>query len=164
MDRLWAPWRIGYVLSEKPTGCIFCCKPAAEDDAGEMILNRGDLSYVLINAYPYNNGHLLVVPYEHCSDIGLLTEPQLLDILRQTRRAIEVIRQAMRPDGLNVGFNVGRVAGAGIEEHLHLHIVPRWAGDTNFMPVLSDTRVVPQSLQECYDLLSYHFRTLSEES
>jgi ATP adenylyltransferase len=106
----------------------------------------------------------LVVPYEHCSDIGLLTEPQLLDILRQTRRAIEVIRQAMRPDGLNVGFNVGRVAGAGIEEHLHLHIVPRWAGDTNFMPVLSDTRVVPQSLQECYDLLSYHFRTLSEES
>lgn len=164
MDRLWAPWRIGYVLSEKPTDCIFCTKPAASDDAGEMILNRGQLSYVLINAYPYNNGHLLVVPYEHCCDIGLLTEAQLADMMRQTRRAIEVIRQAMRPDGFNVGFNIGRVAGAGIEEHLHLHVVPRWTGDTNFMPVLADTRVVPQSLQECYDLLSYHFRTLSEES
>jgi ATP adenylyltransferase len=154
LDRLWAPWRIGYVLSEKPTGCVFCCKAAAQDDAVEMVLNRGELSYVLINAYPYNNGHLLVVPYDHCSDIGQLSEEQLLDMMRQTRRWIDVLREAMRPDGFNVGFNIGRVAGAGIEEHVHLHIVPRWNGDTNFMPVLADTRVVPQSLRECYELLS----------
>lgn len=164
MDRLWAPWRIGYVLGERPPGCIFCAKPPLNDDDGEMILNRGELSYVLINAYPYNNGHLLVVPYEHCSDLTLLSEEQLVDIMRQTRCAISVLREAMRPDGFNVGFNIGRVAGAGIEEHVHLHIVPRWNGDTNFMPVLSDTRVVPQSLRECYEMLSCHFRNLSEES
>jgi ATP adenylyltransferase len=164
LDRLWAPWRIGYVLGEKPEGCVFCAKPSANDDAGEMILNRGELSYVLINAYPYNNGHLLVVPYEHCSDLGRLSEAQLVDLMRETQRAVEVLRRAMCPDGFNVGFNIGRVAGAGIEEHVHLHIVPRWSGDTNFMPVLGDTRVVPQSLRECYELLSGHFQTFSKES
>ncbi len=157
MDRLWAPWRIGYVLSEKPDGCIFCEKPAAGDDAAELILNRGQLSYVLMNAYPYNNGHLLVVPYEHVSDVLSLSEEQLMDMMRLTRRTLGAIERAMRPDGFNVGFNVGRVAGAGIEEHVHMHIVPRWAGDTNFMPVLGDTRVVPQSLRECYELLVGHF-------
>lgn len=164
MDRLWAPWRIGYVLGERSEGCVFCDKPTAGDDAAELILNRGQLSYVLMNAYPYNNGHLLVVPYEHVADILSLSEEQLVDMMRVTRSAIEVTQRAMRPDGFNVGFNVGRVAGAGIEEHVHLHIVPRWAGDTNFMPVLGDTRVVPQSLRECYELLVGHFKQLSEEA
>ncbi len=164
MDRLWAPWRIGYVLSEKSEDCIFCDKPSAGDDAAELILNRGELSYVLMNAYPYNNGHLLVVPYEHVPDVLSVSEEQLVDMMRLTRRAIEATQRAMRPDGFNVGFNVGRVAGAGIEEHVHLHIVPRWAGDTNFMPVLGDTRVVPQSLRECYELLASHFQQLSEEA
>jgi ATP adenylyltransferase len=164
VDRLWAPWRIGYVLSEKSDGCIFCEKPAAGDDAAELILNRGQLSYVLMNAYPYNNGHLLVVPYEHVSDMLSLSEEQLVDIMRLTRRTLGAIERAMRPDGFNVGFNVGRVAGAGIEEHVHMHIVPRWAGDTNFMPVLGDTRVVPQSLRECYELLLGHFEQSNEEA
>jgi ATP adenylyltransferase len=157
LDRLWAPWRIGYVLSEACDGCIFCEKPAADDDCGELILNRSEFSYVLMNAYPYNNGHLLVVPYEHVSGILSLSEEQLFDMMRLTRRAVGAIGEAMHPDGFNVGFNVGRIAGAGIEEHVHLHIVPRWAGDTNFMPVLGDTRVVPQSLRECYELLVRHF-------
>jgi ATP adenylyltransferase len=164
VDRLWAPWRIGYVLGERSEGCVFCDKPSAGDDAAELILNRGQLSYVLMNAYPYNNGHLLVVPYEHVADILSLSEEQLVDMMRVMRGAIEVTRRAMRPDGFNVGFNVGRVAGAGIEEHVHLHIVPRWAGDTNFMPVLGDTRVVPQSLRECYQLLVGHFKQLNEEA
>ena len=153
MDRLWAPWRIGYILGERPDGCIFCDKPAAGDDEAELILNRGRLSYVLMNAYPYNNGHLLIAPYDHVADIGELSEAQLVDMMRLTKQWIEGLKRAMYPDGFNVGFNVGRVAGAGIEEHVHLHIVPRWNGDTNFMPVLGDTRVVPQSLRECYELL-----------
>lgn len=153
MDRLWAPWRIGYVVGEKPSGCIFCRKPAAGDDEKELILNRGPLSYVLMNAYPYNNGHLLVAPYEHIPNISGLSDDQLLDMMRLTKVWIGVLERAMAPDGFNVGINIGRVAGAGIEEHVHLHIVPRWNGDTNFMPVLADTRVVPQSLRECYELL-----------
>ena len=156
MDRLWAPWRIGYVLGEKPDGCIFCDKPRAGDDEAELILNHGPLSYVLMNAYPYNNGHLLIAPYDHVADIAELSEAQLVDMMRLTKQWIDTLKAAMYPDGLNVGFNVGRVAGAGIEEHVHLHIVPRWNGDTNFMPVLSDTRVVPQSLRECYELLRKH--------
>ena len=153
MDRLWAPWRIGYVLGEKSSECIFCSKPAAEDDEGELILNRGPLSYVLMNAFPYNNGHLLVAPYEHIADISGLSEEQLADMVRLAKAWVEILRRAMVPDGFNVGFNIGRVAGAGIEEHVHLHVVPRWNGDTNFMPVLADTRVVPQSLRECYGML-----------
>ena len=153
MDRLWAPWRIGYILGDKSSECIFCSKPAAGDDEAELILNRGPLSYVLMNAFPYNNGHLLVVPYEHIADISGLSEEQLVDMVHQAKAWVEVLRRAMLPDGFNVGFNIGRVAGAGIEEHVHLHIVPRWNGDTNFMPVLADTRVVPQSLRECYGIL-----------
>jgi ATP adenylyltransferase len=164
LDRLWAPWRIGYVLGEKSNGCIFCEKPAADDDAAELILNRSQLSYVLMNAYPYNNGHLLVVPYEHVPDVVSLSEEQLVDMMRLTQSAIEATRRAMSPDGFNVGFNVGRIAGAGIEQHVHLHVVPRWAGDTNFMPVLGDTRVVPQSLRECYDLLVSHFTHPNKEA
>jgi ATP adenylyltransferase len=106
-----------------------------------------------MNAYPYNNGHLLVAPYEHIADISGLSEEQLADMVRLAKAWVEVLRRAMYPDGFNVGFNIGRVAGAGIEEHVHLHIVPRWNGDTNFMPVLADTRVVPQSLRECYVML-----------
>ena len=156
MDRLWAPWRIGYVLGDRPEGCIFCDKSDAGDDDDELILNRGEFSYVLMNAYPYNNGHLLIAPYEHVADIAQLSEEQLVDMMRLTRRAVGALKAAMYPDGFNVGFNIGRVAGAGIEEHVHLHIVPRWNGDTNFMPVLAETRVVPQSLRECYELLRAH--------
>jgi ATP adenylyltransferase len=157
LDRLWAPWRIGYILGERPSECIFCSKPAAGDDERELILNRGPLSYVLMNAYPYNNGHLLVAPYEHIADLSGLSEEQLIDMVRLAKGWVEILRRAMYPDGFNVGFNIGRVAGAGIEEHVHLHVVPRWNGDTNFMPVLADTRVVPQSLGECYGVLRSEF-------
>lgn len=161
MDRLWAPWRIGYVIGEKPTGCIFCTKPAADDDPAELILNRGELSFVLMNRFPYNNGHLLVAPYAHVADLSGLEQDQLVEMMGLVKVWVEVLRRAMYPDGFNVGFNIGRVAGAGIEEHVHLHIVPRWNGDTNFMPVLDDTRVVPQSLRECYEVLRTEFEKSS---
>lgn len=157
MDRLWAPWRIGYVIGEKPTECVFCSQPATHDDEQELILNRGELSFVLLNRFPYNNGHLLVAPFEHVGDLSGLTQAQLVEMMGLAKVWIEVLRRAMYPEGFNVGFNIGRVAGAGIEEHVHLHIVPRWSGDTNFMPVLGDTRVVPQSLRDCYEVLRAEF-------
>jgi ATP adenylyltransferase len=161
LDRLWAPWRIGYVLGEKPTECIFCSKPSLDHDEEELILNRGTLSFVLMNRFPYNNGHLLVAPYEHVGDLSGLGQEQLVEMMGLVKVWVEVLRRAMYPDGFNVGFNIGRVAGAGIEEHVHLHIVPRWNGDTNFMPVLDDTRVVPQSLRECYGVLRAEFEKSS---
>ena len=124
MDLLWAPWRIGYVLGERAAGCIFCDKPQAGDDASELILNRGEHSYVLMNAYPYNNGHLLITPYEHVADITDLTEAQLVDMMKLSKVWVDVLKRAMYPDGFNVGYNIGQVAGAGIEQHIHMHIVP----------------------------------------
>ena len=148
---------MAYVVCERPTGCVFCCKSDADDDEAELVLNRGALSFVLMNAFPYNNGHLLVAPYEHIGDLSELREEQLCEMVHLAKVWVEVLRRAMSPEGFNVGLNIGRVAGAGIEEHIHLHIVPRWNGDTNFMPVLADTRVVPQSLRDCYTMLRTEF-------
>lgn len=152
MDHLWAPWRIDYILGkEREPGCIFCTKPASSEDEENLIAHRADGAYTIMNKFPYNNGHVLVVPYRHVSDICLLSPEENSLLVQEVTRAIEALRKVMNPDGFNVGINLGVVAGAGIAEHVHYHVVPRWNGDTNIMPVLADVRVIPQHLRETRD-------------
>ena len=154
MDTLWAPWRIGYIKGEKPKGCIFCQILAQHDDAANYVLHRGAHCLVMLNLYPYNNGHLMVVPYAHLDSVEQLAEDATAELMALTRRALAALRVAMRPTGFNIGINQGTPAGAGVADHVHQHVVPRWIGDTNFMPVLGETRVMPQSLESCYALLA----------
>ena len=155
--RLWAPWRLEYIKGPKPDECIFCSKPAAGDDRAALIVARGERCFAMLNAYPYNNGHLMVAPYEHLPSIEDLDEPTLLELIQLTNRSLAAMRQAYSPEGFNVGINLGKVAGAGVEEHVHQHVVPRWGGDTNFMPVVGGTRVLPQSLDDSWGTLSELF-------
>jgi len=148
MRQLWAPWRMEYIGSETRTddSCIFCTKASENRDAENYVLHRGKHCFVIMNLYPYNNGHLMVAPYEHAPDIEVLTADVLADIMSTTQKCLAALRTAMAPHGFNMGINQGSVAGAGITDHMHLHIVPRWNGDTNFMPVLADVKVMPQHL------------------
>jgi ATP adenylyltransferase len=151
MKNLWAPWRMGYILSnQKEEGCIFCPGKNRDKDQERLILYVGSLTMVMMNRFPYNNGHLLVAPIRHVPGLEDLTEEETMDLLRVVRKAIHVLRVVMQPEGFNVGLNLGRVAGAGMEEHMHFHIVPRWGGDTNFMTVLEDVRVIPEHIEETY--------------
>mgnify|MGYP005837099215 FL=1 len=149
-ERLWAPWRMQYVSEAgKPDGaCIFCEKPAADDDASNLIVWRGQLCYVILNLYPYTSGHLMIVPYRHTRDLTSLTDAEWQEMGTLMRLCVRALEREYHPDGFNVGFNLGRAAGAGIEAHLHLHIVPRWHGDTNFMSTVGETRVLPESLEQ----------------
>jgi ATP adenylyltransferase len=156
MEHLWAPWRIKYILGKKEDGCFLCRKPQEADDARNLILIRDRTCFALLNTYPYNAGHLLVAPYKHTGALEDLAEQELTELMLLTRRCKQLLQQAMKPDGFNIGINLGRVAGAGLEDHLHLHIVPRWNGDTNYMPVLGEVRVVPQALEELYVELRKH--------
>ncbi|MFH1537878.1 MAG: HIT domain-containing protein [bacterium] len=140
-------------MSEKTEECIFCEKPKQNKDRENLILYRAERSFILMNLYPYNNGHLMVAPYAHAHDIEELDSETLLEVMTLTRRLVRLMKRVMRPEGFNIGFNQGQVAGAGIHEHLHLHIVPRWLGDVNMMPVLADTRVISQHIEETYDAL-----------
>jgi ATP adenylyltransferase len=149
-ERLWAPWRLEYIKSEKPDECIFCRALASDDDAGHYVVNRGEHAFVMLNAYPYTNGHVMVSPYRHVPSLEELDEPTLLELMTLVRSSMGAIRDAYGPEGFNIGVNQGKVAGAGVEEHVHMHVVPRWGGDTNFMPVIADTRVLPQSLEDSY--------------
>lgn len=153
MKRIWAGWRMKYVAGEKPHKCVFCETVRADDDAANRVLCRGNRTALVLNLYPYTNGHLLVVPYVHVGDLVDLDEETLAEMMRMTAKGVRVIRAAMSPDGFNVGLNLGRAAGAGIEDHVHIHIVPRWHGDTNFMPVLGDVRVIPEWLDDTYQKL-----------
>ncbi|HLJ56184.1 MAG TPA: HIT domain-containing protein [Chthonomonadaceae bacterium] len=147
-EQLWAPWRLQYIESaDKAEGCIFCAFPAAGRDAEHLIVHRADHAFIILNAFPYSNGHLMVVPFKHTSDLAVYTDDEMLDVMRLTRLSVALLRRVFRPDGFNLGVNMGRVAGAGIADHLHWHIVPRWHGDTNFMPVMADVRVIPESLE-----------------
>jgi ATP adenylyltransferase len=157
MKYIWAPWRIRYVRSEKPKGCILCDKPKENKDAENYILYRGKLNFVMLNAYPYNPGHLMVVPYRHAASLVELTEKERNEHYALVTRGIEVLQAVFTPAGFNIGANLGKVAGAGIDDHFHSHIVPRWNGDTNFVPVLSDVRVIPQALQDTYQDLAGKF-------
>jgi len=147
MERLWAPWRLAFIEGgEKPAGCIFCLFPAENRDRERLILGRSAHAFVILNKFPYNNGHLMVVPRAHVSSLDALSDDAFDDLQRTLRTSIAVLRDAYGPDAMNVGMNLGRAAGAGIADHLHWHAVPRWAGDVNFMPVLAETRVIPEHL------------------
>jgi ATP adenylyltransferase len=160
MDRLWAPWRMTYIKGiDSDTGeCIFCAKPKEERDRENLILVRGKAAYVILNLYPYNNGHMMVVPYAHTSELEGLDSETVGEMWELCRRSVAVLKTAFHPEGFNIGLNIGRVSGAGIDQHLHLHIVPRWNGDTNFMPVVGATKVISQSLEETWDTLRPHYQ------
>jgi len=164
MKRLWAPWRMPYLKDPKPAGCIFCVKTRQSDDRTNLILYRGRQAFVMMNLYPYSNGHLLVSPYRHVASIEELDPATLTDLMRTAQRALRAVRIAYKPDAFNLGINQGREAGAGIEAHVHLHIVPRWNGDTNFMPVLAGTRVIPEHLESAYDRLLPLFKTARKKT
>ncbi len=159
LKRLWAPWRMRYIdtIGRKEEGCVFCTKPAESDDLRNQIVFRSSVCYVVINLFPYNNGHLLVVPYRHIANFHDLTTDEHLDLCKLVDKSLLALKEELRPDGFNVGMNLGRSAGAGIDQHLHMHIVPRWNGDTNFMPVLANTKVISESLDECCSRLRQAF-------
>lgn len=162
-DRLWAPWRMQYVEAHKDptepngTGCIFCDFPAQNNDEKNLIVHRGELAYVILNGYPYNNGHVMVVPFEHNAKLHELDQPTRAEISELTALSLKVLEAAYNPGGFNIGINQGDAAGAGIGAHLHQHIVPRWVGDTNFMPVVADVRVLPEALAASYDKIKAGF-------
>jgi ATP adenylyltransferase len=161
MDRIYAPWRIEYIIGHgKEEGCIFCTKPAEQNDDENLIVHRAEGAFTIMNKYPYNNGHLLVCPYRHVSDITLLNAEENSLLMEEVCRAVEVIRFMMKAEGFNIGLNMGEIAGAGIEEHLHYHVVPRWFGDTNVMPVLADVRVIPEHFRETSRKLREGFQRL----
>jgi ATP adenylyltransferase len=149
-QRLWAPWRLEYIKGPKPEECIFCAGPGAGDDAAKYVVRRGEHCFAMLNAFPYNNGHLMVSPYRHVPSIEELDEAELLELMTLTQASLSALRAAYQPEGFNLGVNQGKIAGAGVEDHVHLHVVPRWSADTNFMPVIGDTRVLPQSLEDSY--------------
>ncbi len=155
MDRIWSPWRMQYIESSKMEGasCILCEKPTENSDTDNLILYRGGECYIIMNLYPYNNGHLMIVPYRHVPDLLDLTDDVLTEMIKLVRLSERLLRHVMQPDGFNIGINIGRVAGAGIADHVHMHVVPRWMGDTNFMPVLADVHVMPELLNTTYSKL-----------
>jgi ATP adenylyltransferase len=158
--RIWAPERFKYVKDASKDieeECIFCAKGAEDDDEANLIVHRGERSFVILNLYPYTNGHLMVTPYEHVArlqDIAVETTAEMMALAQRSMARLEDVYQ---PHGFNVGLNQGRVAGAGVEHHIHLHVVPRWGGDTNFMPVIADTKVMPQSIEQSYEALKGAF-------
>lgn len=148
---------MAYIQSEKTDGCIFCDKPKAHQDEANLILARSAHAFVMLNAYPYSNGHLMISPFQHTPTLEGLPDPVLLETMRLIQRSLAALRATLRPEGLNIGVNIGKVAGAGIDGHIHFHVVPRWGGDTNFMTVASQSRVIPQLLAETYRELVPHF-------
>jgi ATP adenylyltransferase len=157
MEQIWAPWRSRYILGKKSSQCLFCAKASQKNEEGlesndeqNYVLLRGKSCFVLLNTFPYNPGHLMIAPYQHTGKLADLSRDVLTELMETTCRCQQILEKAMKPEGLNIGFNVGKTAGAGIADHVHQHIVPRWEGDTNFMPVLSDTRVLSEGLGEVY--------------
>jgi len=150
MKRLWAPWRVTYIREPGPAGCIFCEKIKANKDEENLVLFRGDLNFVIMNAFPYNPGHLMVVPYRHLGRLEDLTPEELCEHSALAVRAVKALKAESKTESFNLGMNLGKEAGAGIVDHIHTHIVPRWAGDNNFMPVLAETRVISESIAEIY--------------
>ncbi len=162
---LWAPWRISFITGPKQAGCFLCDKGNGGESAADRtnhVIARGSHAYVLMNAFPYNSGHLMVAPYRHVGDLTELTADELAEMTVLTVEAEKVLREAVRPQGFNIGYNLGSAGGAGVPGHVHCHIVPRWVGDTNFMPVLGDVRVVPQALEETAALLRETWARLAQ--
>lgn len=165
VERLWAPWRLSYVTGDKPDGCVLCAKGTETgDDRDAHVVHRGRTAVVVMNRYPYNNGHVMIVPTRHVADLTELTMEETHECLALVTESIRALRAAMQPEGFNVGLNLGSAAGAGIASHLHWHVVPRWAGDTNFMPVLADVTVMPEHLDTTWKHLVDAFAELSSSS
>lgn len=157
MRHLWAPWRMAYVGGEAPPpGCIFCVKAAEDRDAENLILLRGETCFALLNLYPYNSGHLMIAPYAHIPSIQQMDAPSLTELMTMAQRLLGALQEALSAQGFNLGINQGAVAGAGIADHAHLHIVPRWGGDTNFMPTLAEVKVMPELLATTYQKIRAH--------
>jgi ATP adenylyltransferase len=162
MKQLWAPWRMAYIdQNSRAMDCVFCDKFQTEDRRQSLLLALTPHSMVMLNKYPYNNGHLLLAPKRHEKNLSDLSAEEYGDLSEALRRSVDIIRRVLNPGGINLGMNLGKCAGAGIEDHLHWHVVPRWEGDTNFMPVVGETRVMPQHLLDSYDRLLSHFESLS---
>jgi ATP adenylyltransferase len=158
MDRLWSPWRYQYISTAgQAIGCIFCSKGTEQRDESNYVVARGRYCFVLLNLYPYTSGHLMIAPYEHVATLEETPEETLLDMMRLTRDAESHLRAVYRPEGLNVGMNIGKCAGAGVAGHIHMHVLPRWTGDANFMTTVAETRVVPEELETTYQRLRRAF-------
>ncbi len=157
MDYLWAPWRMEYILGKKKRGCFLCKKLKEKKDKERLVLYEGQHAFVIMNKFPYTNGHLMVVPKRHCLNLEQLNTEELKELFELLKVSVGALKTSLRPHGFNIGMNIGKMGGAG-EDHLHLHIVPRWAGDTNFMPVLGETRVISEYLEETYEKLRSAFR------
>jgi ATP adenylyltransferase len=162
MEKLWAPWRLAYVAAAKPPSaqdpCFICAGLVEEADRHNLIVLRKPASVVLLNRFPYNNGHLLIAPRAHKGRLDELSPPELLETMETLRQMVQTLDRLLHPDGYNIGLNLGTAAGAGLPGHLHWHVVPRWQGDTNFMPVLADVKVIAQALDSLYDLLVKHLQ------
>ena len=152
MKYLWAPWRMNYILGDKKKGCFFCQKLKEKKNLKNLILYQGEYVFVIMNKYPYTNGHLMVAPKRHCLNLEQLDGNELRELFELLRTSMRVLKTSLRPHGFNIGMNIGKIGGAG-ENHLHLHIVPRWAGDTNFMPVIGETKIIPEYLEKTYQKL-----------
>ena len=151
MNRLWTPWRMAYVENTQPEeGCVFCNRPSKPDGPENLIVTRGQRAYVILNRFPYTSGHLMIVPFAHQPTLEMLDAPTRAEMMELMTHAVEVLRFVYHPQGFNLGANIGELAGAGIADHVHLHVVPRWVGDTNFMSSISQTRVLPELLEETY--------------
>ena len=147
MNKLWAPWRRKFIYHRKVKGCIFCEKPKSRRDAANLILKRGETAFSILNLYPYNNGHLMVAPYRHLDNVTRLTVRESAEIFRMIQDAVRRLDKLLKPHGYNIGVNIGKAGGAGFDKHVHFHVVPRWSGDTNFMPVVAGDKVISESLQ-----------------
>jgi ATP adenylyltransferase len=159
-QRIWAPWRLEYVKDaskDKESECIFCAAITADDDEANLIVHRGERCFVILNKFPYTNGHLMVAPFEHLATLQALDADTTAEMMALAQRGMTALESSYSPHGYNVGVNQGRVAGAGVEHHIHMHVVPRWGGDTNFMPVLGDTRVMNQTLEDSYSTVREAF-------
>ena len=163
MRILWAPWRIKYILSPKRKKCFLCEAAKSNNDEENLVVFRGYTCFVILNRYPYNNGHLMIATYRHVGDLAELNMAELFELNFLAQLALRALRRAMKPDGFNIGLNLGKVAGAGVKDHIHVHVVPRWEGDTNFMPVLAETKVIPEALDSTYKKLKKEFGALSGE-
>ena len=154
MDRLWAPWRCRFIYQAKQKPCIFCRHPRQKQDAKNFIIARRPEAFALLNLYPYNNGHLMVAPYRHVKDLASLRPNELQGLFMLVRECEGLLRKRLRPHGINIGINLGRTAGAGFKNHVHVHLVPRWDGDTNYMPIVAGTKVISESLEDMYQRLT----------
>lgn len=153
MEQLWAPWRIEYIVHAEKGGCFLCEKPKEANDESNLILCRGKSNFIILNSFPYNPGHLMVVPYHHIGHLDGLTDEEAKEHFDLVKRSLRLLIEVVKPAGFNIGMNLGKVAGAGVDDHIHTHIVPRWQGDTNFMPVISNTKVLPEALAAAYKKL-----------